>query len=123
MCIPHPSPSPSLLPLQSLGVSREAGEEVTLSPARSGDVWLQVGHSRWLLGLQGEVTIETELDHTLVLEAWLEGEAVDVRVRYSGEGGRVLEIECRGEGKEGEAKLSSSVKLEEFRGKPLLVRE
>lgn len=110
----------TLTMLPSLGISREFGEEVILSPARSGGVWLQAGHSHWLLGLQGEVTIETKLDHTLLLEEWLEGEAVEVRVHYGGEGGRLLEIECRGEGKGGVVEISSSVKLEEFRGKPLL---
>ena len=117
-----PSLPPPTSP-QSLGVSGESGEEVILSPARSGGVWLQAGHSHWLLGLQGEVTIETELDHALLLEEWLEGEAVEVRVHYGGEGGRLLEIECRGEGKGGVVEISSLVKLEEFRGKPLLVSE
>ena len=67
--------------------------------------------------------METQLDYTLPLEAWLEGAAVDVRVHYGSEGGRVLEIECRGEGEGDVVKLSGSVELEEFRGKPLLVSE
>ena len=109
---------------QTLGVSQPGPGEspAFLNVDRTGDVWVQVGDTSWLLDLHDDVSMVTNFENALRLEVFTpEGAGVvEVLLRYGG-GERELEVEWRGEG-EGVGELSGGVQLEENRGNPVKVR-
>ena len=105
---------------QSIGVTIDSNSPAILKPARKGNVWVQTDRTHWLVNLHGDaVAMTTHHDHTLPLEASLEGIAVDILVHYSG---RELGIECSSDGGRGVEELSGSLQLKDYRGRPILVR-
>ena len=112
----------SYIPHQTLGVLQPGPGEspAFLNVDRTGDVWVQVGDTSWLLDLHDDVSIVTNFENALRLEVVTpEGAGVvEVLLRYGG-GERELEVEWRGEGV---GELSGGVQLEENRGKPMKVR-
>ena len=110
---------------QTIGISRTSPGEspASLELSRTGDVWVQLGDTSWLLDLQDDVSMATKVENTLHLEVVVPESASVVKVSLrcggdGGEGGRMVEVVWEGPGVE---ELSGQVQLEENRGKPLKV--